>query len=115
MDKLLVRTASAIGLVSLAMLIVGLTPFLAAGPSAGAGFTSKTPEAAVNRSLKGDRLPGVDSGLYRPQTSGAAAGSDEPQSRRRSGRQPQIPLGCEAAFSPVSSPSLAYIYRRCMT
>jgi hypothetical protein len=115
MDRIFVRTASAIGIAWFAVLIVGLTPFLTAGPSAGAGLAGKTPQVAVNRSLKGDRLPIAISGVSRPQLSGSPAGHDEVQSRPRSEQPPRIPVGCEAAFSSIASPLLAHVYRRCMT
>ena len=48
--QFLVRTASAAGLLALALFFVGADPFL----SAGAGLTNTF---TVNRAAKGDRLP----------------------------------------------------------
>src|ERR1700761_8012503 len=51
--QLYLRIVSALGLVALAALFVGIDPFL----SAGASLSSQTPAVSVNRALKGDRLP----------------------------------------------------------
>jgi len=106
MAKLLfVRTAGALGAISLALFFVGVVPFLSADPTAGAGLTGKAPYT-VNHEFKGDRLPltAVDSSVSR----GAA-------SRLRARTPEEIPVGCDPAFSPVSSPRMAYFYGRCMT
>ena len=99
-----VRTAGALGVMSLALLIVGIVPFLSADPTAGAGLF-KAPYT-VNHEFKGDRLPltAVDSSVSR----GTA-------SRLRARTPEEIPVGCDPAFSPVSSPRMAYFYGRCMT
>lgn len=101
MGKLLfVRLAGGIGLVSLALFFVGLIPFLSADPTAGAGLVGRTPSFSVNREFKGDRLP-----------VNMAADRDA----KRSEAHPQeIPVGCDASFSPISAPRLAYIYGRCI-
>jgi hypothetical protein len=95
---LMLRLASAAGLVALAFLFVGVDPFL----SAGAGLTSRTPAVSVNRALKGDRLmTGPDR-----QSDFAAKPSAQPRA--------QIPFGCDPAFSPIFSPAAANVYGRCM-
>src|SRR5271156_1618669 len=104
---LMLRIAGALGTTSLALLVVGLIPFLSAGPTAGAGLAAGTPAFTVNRAIKGDRLP-------LPSDINSAV------SRIGLGPQPhwmarEIPVGCDPAFSPVSSPRLSYIYGRCMT
>ncbi len=95
------RTSGALAATSLALLFVGLIPFLGAGPSAGAGLGAKLPAFTVNRELKGDRLPlpsEINSAVSRNiRTPGA------------------IPVGCDASFSPISAPRLAFIYGRCTT
>jgi len=97
MAKLLfVRIAGGVGLVSLALFFVGLIPFLSADPTAGAGLSGRTPAFTVNHEFKGDRLP-VDVIVSRDAT-----------------RRQEIPVGCEASFSPISAPRLAYIYGRCI-
>jgi hypothetical protein len=98
-----VRTAGALGVMSLALLIVGIVPFLSADPTAGAGLF-KAPYT-VNHEFKGDRLPLAAVDAF----SRAAA------SRLRARMPEEIPLGCDPAFSPVSSPRMAYFYGRCMT
>jgi hypothetical protein len=102
---LFVRTASALGVVSLALIIVGIVPFLSADPTAGASFTGK-PRYIVNHEFKGDRLP------LSPNSAVARSGLGSRQSVRKSG---EIPFGCDSAFSPVSAPRLAYFYGRCVT
>jgi hypothetical protein len=102
---LFVRTASALGVVSLALIIVGIVPFLSADPTAGASFTGKPPYI-VNHEFKGDRLP------LSPNSAVARSGLGSRQSVRKSG---EIPFGCDPAFSPVSAPRLAYFYGRCVT
>jgi len=110
MNSFFVRTAGAVSVVSLATFLLGLTPFLAAEPTAGADLTGKTQDVVVNRSLKGDRLPVANS-----PASNYTIGSEALRLRLRSQQGSHIPVGCDAAFSPVSSPELAYVYRRCMT
>ena len=108
MTKLMfVRIAGALGTTSVALFFVGLIPFLAADPSAGAGFAARTPAFTVDRTYKGDRLPlpsEINSAVSRNET--------RPQ---QSQAPKDIPVGCDASFSPVSSPSLAYIFGRCTT
>jgi hypothetical protein len=102
-----VRIAGALGTTSLALFFVGLIPFLAAGPSAGAGLAVRTPAFTVDRTFKGDRLP-------LPSEINAAVSRNEVGPQRSPARK-EIPVGCDASFSPVSSPSLAYVFGRCTT
>jgi len=94
------RLAAAAGVVSLASFSAALITLPAAAPTR-AGFSAPALTTSVNRALKGDRLP-------------AAAGPGRLGSPARALPRAQIPLGCEAAFSPISSPALAHIFRRCM-
>jgi hypothetical protein len=99
MAKLLfVRIAGAVGLFSLGLFFVGLIPFLSADPTAGAGLSGRTPAFSVNHQFKGDRLP-VNIAVRDLKT------PDHPR---------EIPIGCDASFSPISAPRLAYIYGRCI-
>ena len=66
-----------------------------------AGLASFTPAVSVNRTLKGDRLP-----LER------VANKTEAPSAFQTLRN-TIPMGCDRAFSPISSPQLANVFRRC--
>ena len=105
--QLFIRMTGALGLISLALVFVGLIPFFSADPSSGAALISRTPTFSVNREFKGDRLPipsDVDSALLRDAF--RSHGSRSPEA---------IPDGCDAAFSPISAPRLAYIYGRCTT
>jgi hypothetical protein len=107
MAKLFVRITDALGVTALAGCFLGLIPFLSAGPS-GAGYVPSTPGFTVNRALKGDRLPMHDA-------LNASAWKTEFGSFVRAGAPHEIPVGCDPAFSPVSSPRLAYIYGRCLS
>ena len=104
---LFVRTAGALGILSLALFIVGVVPFLSAAATVGAGLTGKNPYT-VNHEFKGDQLPlGSD-------VNPAVARSE--RATRLHARMPdEVPLGCDLAFSPVSAPRMAYFYGRCMT
>ena len=57
------------------------------------GFLSFTPVVSVDRALKGDRLP-----LFAPTDKTEMPVPSTPPSREK------IPIGCDHAFSPVSSP-----------
>ena len=102
---LLVRIASAVGLIALSLFFVGLIPFLSAGPSVGASFPAKVPATSVNREFKGDRLP-LPSG-------GNSAFSKNDAQRQQDAKQ--IPDGCDPAFSPITTPRLSNVYGRCTT
>jgi hypothetical protein len=72
----------------------------------GAGLTS-TPASSVNHALKGDRLPTANPTAWQHELRPPVAPLQS-QSRAR------VPLGCDNAFSPVSSPGLANVFRRCL-
>ncbi len=102
---LLVRMASAVGLLALSFLLVGFIPFLGAGPSSGARYLVNAPATSVNHQFKGDRLPlftGGNSAVTKNE-------SRQPQNSK------QVPDGCDRSFSPISAPQLAYVYGRCTT
>jgi hypothetical protein len=104
MAKLFARIAGALGITALALLFVGLIPFFA-DPTIGAGIAAKV-GFSVNRQFKGDRLP----------VPGAPSVARRGLSTQEQSAKPQkIPVGCEGAFSPISSPRLAHIVGRCMT
>ncbi len=99
MTRLLcVRIAGGLGVLSLALFFVGVIPFLSADPTAGAGLTHRIPAFSVNHEFKGDRLPIMNS-----------------TAARRQQHPGEIPVGCEASFSPISAPQLAYVFGRCTT
>jgi len=111
----LVRIVGASALVTLAFFFCSLDPFLRAAPVAATAVSGHTPPMSVNRYRKGDRLP-----LFKSSDSARPAGAnrviwwdlrglDSSQARRR------VPVGCDPAFSPVVSPSLAVVYGRCVT
>jgi hypothetical protein len=118
MAQLFVRIAGAFGITALALFFVGLIPFIA-DPSVGAGIAAKPPSFSVNRQLKGDRLPsnfapvasrsGVQNGVPQNGLQNDRGAQEQPLKPRK------IPVGCEGAFSPISSPRLAHILGRCTT
>jgi hypothetical protein len=105
MAKLFIRIASALGITALALFFVGLIPFFA-DPTVGGGIAAKAPSFSVNRQFKSDRLP-VSSA---PNVARRGLSTQEQSSKPQ-----KIPVGCEGAFSPISSPRLAHIVGRCMT
>ena len=114
LGKVAGAVGSAAGLVSLSLFTAALITF-PAWPTTGAGFW-KTPSISVNRALKGDRLPingTPDASPLHPISSPPAQLPDESQQATRPRTRAQIPLGCDAAFSPISSPLLAHVFRRC--
>src|SRR5271157_5090750 len=66
------------------------------------GFLSFTSTVAVDRTQKGDRLP----------PSAPTDGTEMPVQSAPSSRE-KIPVGCDRAFSPVSSPRVANVFQRC--
>jgi hypothetical protein len=112
MIKLLfVRLTGALGVTALALLFVGLIPFLGIYPTEGAGLNAKIPAVSVDRTLKGDRLP-----LPSDINQAVSRGDSIARPRSRMPQTPEdIPAGCDASFSPISSPRLAYYYGRCVT
>src|SRR5271156_2885756 len=100
---LFVRVAGALGATALAVLILGLIPFIDANPTAGAGTTHTSP-VSVDRTLKGDRLS-------MPSESNSAVSRDVPKERAKAPEE--IPFACDATFSPISAPKLALVYGRC--
>ncbi|MFZ0425896.1 MAG: hypothetical protein WAL80_23710 [Xanthobacteraceae bacterium] len=105
---LFVRLGGALGAMALAVIFIGLIPFIGAEPSVGAGFSAKTPALVVDRTFKGDRLP-------MPAEINKAVSRGEPDAREGSGMPKDVPVGCDSAFSPVASPRLAYYFGRCAT
>jgi len=105
---LLVRIAGALAATSLAVVFVGLVPFLAAAPSAGARLIPDTAGVTVNRQFKGDRLPVVS-------PTNSAISRNEIRPRPDVLTRDNIPVGCDPAFSPVTDPRLANYYGRCAT
>jgi hypothetical protein len=109
------RIVGASALVSLAFLFGSLDPFLRAAPVTAAAVSGRTPPVSVNRYPKDDRLP-----LLKSLDNSGPAGTDHVipgNFRGRNGSQAyrQRPVGCDPAFSPVASPSLAVVYGRCIT
>ena len=105
--QLSVRIVGAAGATALGMVFLGLVPFLGAEPSAGAGYAD-APAYSVNRAFKGDRLPVVSKS--NPALSHGLANSLQQSQQRK-----EIPFGCDASFSPITAPRLAYVYGRCLS
>jgi hypothetical protein len=64
--------------------------------------------AAVERSLKGDRLPQA------PLTTPTQRSSDNSSATKTETKPQRTPLGCDPAFSPVAEPTRAHYFNRCM-
>lgn len=110
--RLYPRFVGAFGIVALAVLLVSLDPLLGAAPSAGTGASERTPAVSVNRFRKGDRLPIVHPGALTGRTNqGVWHGRPIPDGLQT---REKTPIGCDPAFSPVSSPARAVIYGRCI-
>lgn len=110
--RLYPRFVGAFGIVALAFVLLSLDPLLGAGPSAGTGATAPTPEVTVNHFRKGDRLPLAHPGALTGRTNqGVRQGRPMPDGLQT---QERTPLGCDPAFSPVSSPARAAVYGRCI-
>jgi hypothetical protein len=110
--RLYPRLVGAFGIVALAFLLVSLDPLLGAAPSSGPGASARTPAVTVNRFRKGDRLPLANpASLNGPINQGVRRGQPMPNGLQT---QEKTPLGCDPAFSPVSSPARTVIYGRCM-
>jgi hypothetical protein len=109
------RIVVAFALVSFAFLFGSLGPLLRAAPIGGRAVNDRIPAVSVNRYHKGDRLPVLSNSDRSNRNSAKGAiwwdlrGEGSSQTRR------QVPIGCDPAFSPVSSPSLATVFGRCMT
>ena len=99
--RLYPRVVSAFAVVALGVFLVGLDPLLGAVPNFAPAAMERTPPVSVNHFRKGDRLPQVQPGLaVRPMPNGLQT-------------QDSAPLGCDPAFSPVSSPAPVVVYGRC--
>ena len=78
--------------------------FISFASAPGSGlFTVNPPE--VDRAFKGDRLPLTVPG----ETSRIGAPAAPAQQSRE-----KVPVGCDGAFSPISSPRRANVFRRCI-
>jgi len=91
--------------VAFALLAASLVSFPSLSTT-GVGL-SATPAALVNRAIKGDRLPAANPTARRQEFRPPLAPLQSQSSAR-------VPLGCDNAFSPVSSPRLANVFRRCL-
>lgn len=98
------RLASAVGVCSLVLFTSALLVFPSL-PTTGAGLSTAPSRVLVDRTHKGDRLP-----LAKPANE-ADQGTPSPV---RTLPQRKIPAGCDPAFSPISSPQLAHVFRRCV-
>jgi hypothetical protein len=110
--RLYPRLVGAFGIVALAFLLVGLDPLLGAAPTSGSGAAGRTPAMSVNHFRKGDRLPLVHPGSLNSRTDqGVWRKPPMPDGLQT---QERTPVGCDPAFSPVSSPARFVVYGRCI-
>ena len=91
---------AALGLATLSLAAGPQVLPVAASPQAGASG-SVWPGSAMNRTLKGDRLPGLAPG--------------EAQDRKAPAARPRLPEGCEAAVSAMTRSDLAQTPARCLS
>jgi hypothetical protein len=86
---------------------VVLSCFIAGGVSATTAPAivkiGETGATSVDRTGKGNRLPSASLDRQRPNNSGAI-----PASTMR------VPLGCDAAFSPIADPAHSGVFKRCV-
>lgn len=109
--KLSVRVAGTMGVVSLSLFTAGLITF-PSFPTTGAALLPTRQAVTVNRALKGDRLASPHRAFVeRPALDEPALGENASPPRTRA--RARIPVGCDAAFSPISAPLLAHVFRRC--
>ena len=92
------KNAVAIAVVS--CLIAG--GFTAAVSTAGAARSAQPGTVSVNRTNKGDRLPGGVTLKHTPALSSPAVSAAPP-------------IGCDPAFSRAAEPGRAHIFGRCIT
>jgi|SRR5579862_3002541 len=109
------RIVVAFALVSLAFFFASLDPFLRAAPIGGPAVSDRTPAVSVNRYRKGDRLPVLSNSDNTNRTGAKGAIWWDRREQGSSQTSRQVPIGCDPAFSPVTSPSLAKVFGRCMT
>jgi hypothetical protein len=76
-------------------------------PNPAAGRPISNPAFTVDRTLKGDRLAPV-APVAQPSEFGLPSLPARSQSRER------VPVGCDPAFSPISVPRAANVFRRCI-
>ena len=104
-----------VGAVSLALFAAGLVS-VPSFPTTGAGLPRTGLTVAVNRSHKADRLP-VLGPAVRPELGSPAEPSlaaPLPAAPLHTRPLAQIPPGCDRAFSPISAPRLAHVFKRCI-
>jgi hypothetical protein len=101
-ELFLVRVAS----VLIALLAAGFITF----PSFPNGIFVADSPLAVNRALKGDRLLSISPAVF-PRELGSPL---VPHLPAQSTPRKKIPVGCDASFSPISSPLLANVFGRCV-
>ena len=115
--SLFTRFTSAVGLCVLALLLVGLYPFIGTDLTSGAGLSTAMPASSIVRDLKGQRLPSVGSTRrYAPDWDAVFDALPQPQPQSQPAPQPhaQIKVGCDPAFSPITLPVRHNVYGRCV-
>lgn len=97
------RTSLAAGVTAATIAALGCC--FAGSMGAGAGLQQMDHPAAISQSVdrthKGDRLP-VAARRHVPVAVVASTSK-------------RTPVGCDSAFSPITEPSLAHVFKRCLT
>lgn len=79
-------------------------------PASGFAISFNLPEQKTTVVAKNPPMPPVVQSAIRFERNPTPVHSVKPQQRAR---KPQLPEGCEPAFSPVTVPSLAHVASRC--
>ncbi len=90
-----------------AVAVAALSGFTILAANIATGAAAREPahqdNIAVNRALKGDRLPRLAPTVQPVSPAGETATSPQ-----------RAPLGCDPAFSAISRPAPANVFRRCI-
>lgn len=90
---------------TLALSVASFVALFPSWPNSAPLWLTTTPAVSVDRTLKGDRLPRV-APMDKSHQLGLPVAPEH-------GRYEKIPVGCDPAFSPISAPRLAKVFRRC--
>jgi len=97
--------------VMLALLAAAFVSF-PSSPNSAPLWLATDPPVAVDRTLKGDRLP-VVAPATTPREVGLSAAAPKPWQSKPSQSKENRSLWCEGAFGPTASPQLQGVLQRC--
>ncbi len=108
MYRVFVVRVACVALALIAASLISLPPITSFIGSAVANFGMAANATVSNRALKGDKLPVAET-RRRPHELEMPASPLPSQAHDQ-----KVPVGCDSAFSSISSPPRANIFRRCM-